>query len=543
MPMAKRTVSNQLLFGHVLDVIYGEDSIWYNGADSVGAVRIRVIPVNYNAPEDEQTTLAYPLDRTHYRVPLPGETVAAFISFGPSVQGIYQSRYYYWKIVTADQNLTYSGLPFTGTDPYHLKAGPKILVSDADKKTFAKRFDDKLGIDKDLLADKSSLQQPRLGERTIESRFGSMIKFSSSPSDQSTWDEETQVNNSLATSEGDPLLIINVDRKVVGSALTLKDISVDKTKGDDTNMFLTTTQNVPISLGCSTRMLSWDVDLRAGILDAKTGALANLAAEFGGGFDANGGFKIALKGDIQFEDANFDGPSPDGTEFAVGGAVGSSTAAKNGAPHYNDGTMYQRAWAIDGFTYGLGSRIGNSGGVSGGNSTTDPVTNGKFSIPASELQAWLASGKPASANTPAGTYTTGKGAKANIRSINRFSIDCSGFVAYVLGLSGGSSESQMAGSNNLIKVKTIDYTTLAAGDVIGADHGSTSFDGGRALGIDHIAVVIQDPTSKALYLAESHGGKGVHIRELAKGIASWNSSRTLVTHYVGNYRPATTPTA
>lgn len=519
MPMAKRTVSNQLLFGHVLDVIYGEDSIWYNGADSVGAVRIRVIPVNYNAPEDEQTTLAYPLDRTHYRVPLPGETVAAFISFGPSVQGIYQSRYYYWKIVTADQNLTYSGLPFTGTDPYHLKAGPKILVSDADKKTFAKRFDDKLGIDKDLLADKSSLQQPRLGERTIESRFGSMIKFSSSPSDQSTWDEETQVNNSLATSEGDPLLIINVDRKVVGSALTLKDISVDKTKGDDTNMFLTTTQNVPISLGCSTRMLSWDVDLRAGILDTKTGALANLAAEFGGGFDANGGFKIALKGDIQFQNANLDnaGPSPDGAGIQVGGAVGTSTAAKNGAPHYNDGTSYQRAWSVNGFTYGLGSKINDA-----------TFTN------------WIAAG-----------------------SVNNgtFSVDCAGFIAFVLGLSGGTSESQMMGSNNLKAVVTLDASTLQAGDVVGADHGPTSFDGGRKLGIDHIAVVIQDPATKALYLGESHGGHGVRIRDLAAGVSAWNtrmgknlkkgttyvddSTATVktYTHYVGNYRPGTTPTA
>lgn len=313
-PTAKKTISNQLFYGHVLDVIYGEDSIWYAGADSVGAVRMRLLPINYNKPEDEQFIIAYPLDRTHYRVPLPGETILAFVSFGPAVQGTYQSRYYYWKILTTDQNLTYSGLPFTGTDAFHLKPGPKILVSDADKKTFAKRFDDKLGIDKDLLADKSSLQQPRLGERTIESRFGSMIKFSSSPSDQSTWNEETQVNNSLATSEGDPLLIINVDRKVVGSALTLKDISVDKTKGDDTNMFLTTTQNVPISLGCSTRMLSWDVDLRAGLIDSHAGVVANLAAELGGGFDASGGFKIALKGDITFTELSEANPGQQGLQ-------------------------------------------------------------------------------------------------------------------------------------------------------------------------------------------------------------------------------------
>jgi hypothetical protein len=519
LPMPKKTISNQLFYGHVLDVIFNEDSIWYNGADSVGAVRVRILPTGYNKYEEEEATIAYPLDRTNYRVPLPGETIILFASFGPAVQGVYQNRYYYWKILTTDSNLTYSGLPFTGTDVFHLKPGPKILVTDADKKAFAKRFDDKLGIDKDLLADKSSLQQPRLGERTIESRFGSMIKFSSTPSNQAIWDEETQVNNALASTEGDPLLIINVDRKVVGAALTLKDISVDKTKGDDSNMFLTTTQNVPISLGCSARMLSWDVDLRAGIIDTRTGALANLATEMGGGFDANGKFKIALKGDIQFTEANFDnaGPSADGVQ--VGGAVGTSTAAKNGAPHYVDGTAYQRAWSVNGFKYGLGNKI---------NDTT--FTN------------WIAAG-----------------------SVNNgtFSVDCSGFVAFTLGLSGGTSESQMAGSNNLTAVVALNASTLQAGDVVGADHGPTDFDGGRKLGIDHIAVVIQDPATKALYLAESHGGHGVRIRTIAEGVNAWNTrmaknlkkGTTYVddtttpptvktyTHYVGNYRPSTTPTA
>lgn len=529
-PTTRNTISNQLVYGHVLDTIFGEDSIWYDGVDSIGAVRVRLLPINYNKYEDIQRILAYPIDRSHYRLPLPGETVVVFPSFGPAVQGTYQSRYYYWKILTVDQNLTYSGLPFAGTDPYHLKPGPKILVSDADKKTFAKRFDDKLGVDKDLLTDKSSLQKPRLGERTIESRFGSMIKFSSTPSNQAIWDEETQVNNALASSEGDPLMIINVDRKVVGSALTLKDLSVDRSKGDDTNIFLTTTQNVPIGLGCSTRMFSWDVDLRAGLIDSHEGVLANLAAEFGGGFDPNGAIKLTLKGDIKFTDANLGGPAPDGANVVVGGAVGSSQAAKNGAPHYNDGTLFTRAKSILGFAYGLGSRINSSGGVSGGNGT------GTFTTPAAVVTQFLANGAKIADNPVVGTYTT----TGKVRDIRQCSIDCSGYVAYILGLSGGSSESQLAGSNNLTKVAALDPTTLQAGDVIGSDNGSTGFDGGRALGIDHVSVVVQDPTTKALFLAESAGTSGPVVRPLADAIRkSW--SKPKATYYVGNYRPATTP--
>lgn len=521
-PTTRNTISNQLVYGHVLDTIFGEDSIWYDGVDSIGAVRVRLLPINYNKYEDTQRILAYPIDRSHYRLPLPGETVVVFPSFGPAVQGTYQSRYYYWKILTVDQNLTYSGLPFAGTDPYHLKPGPKILVSDADKKTFAKRFDDKLGVDKDLLTDKSSLQKPRLGERTIESRFGSMIKFSSTPSNQAIWDEETQVNNALASSEGDPLMIINVDRKVVGSTLTLKDLSVDRSKGDDTNIFLTTTQNVPIGLGCSTRMFSWDVDLRAGLVDSHAGILANLSTEFGGGFDPNGALKLTLQGDIQFTEANF---LQGGNQYSspdTSGFIGTSQAAKNGAPHYNDGTMYQRAWALNGFKYGLGSKPD-----------------------AAALARWDALGR---------------------KNDGTFKIDCSGYVSYVLGTAGGSWE-LVERSNTPTPIVTLNAADLKEGDVIGADHGpkfktgdngvKSQWDANRASGIDHVAVVIKNPADGALYLAESHGGTGVHIRPIVDGVNAWNNTmgskrgtsyvdpsdgKTKVhTHYVGNYRPATTP--
>lgn len=510
----KINTSFQIFYASVLDVILDENSLWYRGPDSIGAVRARILPPNYNRNEDLITDICYPLDRTHFRVPFPGEQILGVSSYGPTLQGVYMQRLYYWKVVSADQVLSYSRQPFTGTDPYHIKPGPEILV---DLSTEAKRFDDKLGIDLGLIkAQETTIQKPRTGERTIESRFGAMIKFTSTPAQAKIWSEE-QVNNQLASSDGDPMLVLSVDRKQnsltpktnISTDLVVKDINPSQ---DDTSLYFTTRQNVPIKLSCSQKMATWDFEVRRGNVSTTIGLSATLAKEFGGGYDPKSALTLKLVGTIVAEEGNLVSGDLDNNLTLSAG-----TAAKQGAPNYLNGTMWQRANELKGMSYGLGSKL---------NDTT--------------LAAWLATDR----TNPDGTYK----------------IDCSGFVSWVLGTSSGASNSLVEKSNAVRQTLSIDTSTLQEADVIGSDNGprykpdGKQWDANRKTGIDHIAVVIKDPNG-ALWLAESHGGKGVNIRTLANGVAAWNSygvsnkfgtayidpsDQTTKTKsfYIGNYRPA-----
>lgn len=504
----KTNTSFQIFYASVLDVVVDENSLWYRGPDSIGAVRARILPPNYNRNEDLITDICYPLDRTHFRVPFPGEQILGVSSYGPTVQGVYMQRLYYWKIISADQVLSYSRQPFTGTDPYHIKPGPEILV---DIPTEAKRFDDKLGVDIGLIrAQENTIQKPRTGERTIESRFGALIKFTSTPAQSKIWSED-QVNNQLASSDGDPMLLLNVDRKrnklATNADVVVKDVSPSE---DDTSIYLTTRQNVPIKLSCSQKMATWDFEVRRGNVSTTTGVSATLAKEFGGGYDPKSALTLKLVGTIVAEEGNLVSGDLDNNLTLSAGS-----AAKRGAPNYLNGTMWQRANELNGMVYGLGSKLDTAG-----------------------VATWLATDR----TNPGGTYK----------------VDCSGFVSWVLGTSGGSY-SLVESSNAVRQIVSIDMTILQEADVIGSDNGprfsdSAQWDGNRKTGIDHIAVVIKDPNGN-LWLAESHGGRGVNIRTLADGVAAWNkygSKNNFGEAYIdpsdqitktksfwlGNYRPA-----
>jgi len=178
-------------------------------------------------------------------------------------------------------------------------------------------------------------------------------------------------------------------------------------------------------------------------------------------------------------------------------------AAINGAPNYNNNTMWEKANSIIGWYYGF---------------------NGK--VTKAKLEAWKNNG-------------------------TKQGVDCSGYVSYVLGVSGGSYQILEA-SNNLKTTLTLDASTLKEGDVIGLDSGYKGWDAGRQSGIDHVMIVIKNPANNQLYMAESVGGTGVKVRPLTEGVNAYNKyaqrkgfgstyKEGNVTKtkqfWVGNYRP------
>jgi len=175
------------------------------------------------------------------------------------------------------------------------------------------------------------------------------------------------------------------------------------------------------------------------------------------------------------------GGAPGGGAF--GGASGGGTysppkaltkAALEGAPNYNNNTMWDKAQTLKGWGYDLGAKV-----------TPARLKNG------------------------------------------RKLVDCSGFVSYVLGIAGGSWQILEA-SNNLITTLKLETSKLKNGDVIGLDSGLRGsaikgyWDAGRRTGIDHVMIIIENPNDKKLYFCESTGGVGVKIQPIEDGVESYN---------------------
>ena len=86
-----------------------------------------------------------------------------------------------------------------------------------------------------------------------------------------------------------------------------------------------------------------------------------------------------------------------------------------------------------------------------------------------------------------------------------YAIDCSGFVNKVLGTSQVSSEDTTVRGTNFKQVSKLDISSLKEGDVIGIDNRDYDWDKGRFYGIDHILIVIKNPTNSQLEIWESNG--------------------------------------
>ena len=81
-------------------------------------------------------------------------------------------------------------------------------------------------------------------------------------------------------------------------------------------------------------------------------------------------------------------------------------------------------------------------------------------------------------------------------------------------------QKSQARSGVLLEGDRVTAGALREGMVIGEDNGPKSWDRGRFRGIDHIVMVVRDPTSGDLMVSQSRGGEGVELRTLEGYLAS-----------------------
>ena len=277
--------SHGTFLGHVLDVVTDEDSDLYDGIESIGLIRVNVIPANYDKPESDARAYAYPMDRGNYVLPLAGQQVWGVIALAPDTT----QRYYYGGVVSTEQT----------------------AAANRNMAATANTVDEKNGYKRESLLEKTSQEKFREGDKIIEGQFGGVIKFTHTISKPGVWNNTAQITNvnnptQLASRDGDPMLIIKADLRSPGFIYEDDDINVDKS-----SVYLATSQNVPIKLSCSNRLLSYDYvptiipELKTTIDEEST----SLAKFFGGGFDPNAKINVKLEGSIEY---NGSGATPGG---------------------------------------------------------------------------------------------------------------------------------------------------------------------------------------------------------------------------------------
>lgn len=250
---ATPTKLDDVIIGHVLDVILDEESEYYKGPETIGTVRVRDLRKQYNVRESLIDKFARPLDRSNYRLPIPGEQVICVRAFGMDITGKYVSSLHYIGVVSSESTILNNSSPFLGTDAKHIKDLPGLLSLAADE---SRRFEKKLIHDSKALEGKTSISKLREGDKIVEGRYGGSIKFTST-----IIEDTTQTFKKDGSLDGDPLVLIKNNGKTKKGNLEFTD---DLINDDDVSVYLTTTQTIPVRLACSSKLMTWNTDTVSG---------------------------------------------------------------------------------------------------------------------------------------------------------------------------------------------------------------------------------------------------------------------------------------
>ena len=229
-------------------------------------------------PENQIKFIAQPLDKGHYRLPLLGEQVLLTKHLG---------KYYYFTVVTSTLNMISNIDPNLLLNEYQSSSEPAILV---DTETQKKRFESRLDLTTAVFESKNHLPtKVREGDSILEGRLGGVIKMTQTITKPDVWNRETQITNIGQSDDGHPMLIIKATAKTKSSDdIDLTGLEDEDIDNENSSVYLTSTQNVPLSLASSKKFFSWTIDLPAKgssrIEDIESAVLSSLIPE---AFDPN----------------------------------------------------------------------------------------------------------------------------------------------------------------------------------------------------------------------------------------------------------------
>lgn len=244
--------------GHVVDVILDTSHPKYDPSFNqvVGTIFWRDAMASKGGgltpfKEATQGLIANPMDRSNFKVPLPGEQVIIFKAKSSRLDGpdvFMTSMYFYTHIVSMTPNTTINSAPFIGLDPSLLNPGlpGRFTVSQ-----LARRFDQKI---KNLGAFKEGKKpivhkqlQLNEGDFILQGRFGGSVRFAGTPvSGQARGQKWAEQDTGLP---GDPIVLMRVNPsrtkydKINTDLYEREDIQTDPA-----SIYLTTSQQVKFKL-------------------------------------------------------------------------------------------------------------------------------------------------------------------------------------------------------------------------------------------------------------------------------------------------------
>ena len=252
---------------HVLEVCMSPDSNLYENPMDIGKIRYRDVgnltPFRPSV-EQELTTVAWPMDRSNLRYPLPGEQVIVFEAFGdvklPFADALQRIAFYTFNVNTT-HNVSYNSIPFLLSNQDMIEKSRRVAMGIAEK-----RFENKLIDQKKFLEDGAPKVYPQLrpleGDFIIQGRFGNSIRLGSTSKDE--YNKQTKGDNETPAADwnavgaaGDPIIVMRVNNETVDNpdseaAYVMEDPTVDQA-----SLYLCSSQNVPILLSCTAEMKSW----------------------------------------------------------------------------------------------------------------------------------------------------------------------------------------------------------------------------------------------------------------------------------------------
>ena len=256
-----------IVAAHVLEVCLDPTSPLYENPMDIGKIRFRdlynVVPF-LQKPEQELTTVAWPMDRSILRYPLPGEQVIVFEAYGdvklPFADVLQRISFYTFNVNTT-HNISFNSTPFLLSNQDMIEKNRRVAMGVAKKRFEKKLIDD----DKFLEGDTPKIYpqlRPLEGDFIMQGRFGNSIRLGSTSKKE--YDKQNKGENETPAADwnkvgvaGDPIIVMRVNKETVDNPDSEEAYVMEDPTVDQSSLYLCSSQNVPVLLSCTVQMKSW----------------------------------------------------------------------------------------------------------------------------------------------------------------------------------------------------------------------------------------------------------------------------------------------